>query len=96
MISYPATVGFWSILHVYVSDNMLVLGSQLKSLYRYGEMSKCGTKMEDFKFCMSHKALHPEEKRDLWIRRRAEWWAKRRITESSEDVWEIRTLVFLR
>ena len=67
-----------------------VLGVQLKSLYRYGEMSKCGQKMEDFKFCMANKSLHPEDRRDAWIRHRAEWWAKRRLEKSSEDVWEIR------
>jgi Protein of unknown function (DUF3128) len=70
-----------------------VLGVQLKSLYRYGERSKCGYKMEDFKFCMSNKSLHPEQKRDAWIHRRAEWWATRRMTKSSEDVWEMRTSV---
>jgi len=68
-----------------------ILGVQMKSLYRYGEMSKCGSKMEDFKFCMSNKSLHPEERRDAWIQRRADWWAKRRITKSSEDIWELRT-----
>lgn len=67
-----------------------VLGVQLKSLYRHGEMSKCGQKMEDFKFCMANKSLHPEDRRDAWIRRRAEWWAKRRLEKSSEDVWEMR------
>jgi hypothetical protein len=72
-----------------------VLGVQLKSLYRYGEMSKCGQKMEDFKFCMANKSLHPEDRRDAWIRRRAEWWAKRRLERSSEDVWEMRKFVLL-
>ena len=67
-----------------------VLGVQLKSLYRHGEMSKCGRKMEDFKYCMANKSLHPEDRRDVWIRRRAEWWAKRRLEKSSEDVWEMR------
>ena len=42
---------------------------QFKSLYRYGEMAECSQKHEDFKFCMSSKGLHPEEKRDAWIRR---------------------------
>ncbi|KAH9911437.1 uncharacterized protein BXZ73DRAFT_93392 [Epithele typhae] len=67
------------------------LGSQVRSLYRYGSTSKCSNKWEDFKFCMSLKSLHPEEKRDVWIRRRAEWWALRRQVKSSEDVWEVRT-----
>ena len=54
-------------------------------------MAECAYKAEDFKFCMSSKGLHPEEKRDAWIRRRAEWWAQRRLTKSSEDIWDIRT-----
>jgi hypothetical protein len=70
-----------------------VLGFQFKSLYRYGHMSVCDRKLDDFKFCMSLKSLHPEEKRDAWIRRRAEWWANRRLSKSSEDVWEIRACV---
>jgi len=68
-----------------------ILGFQLKSLYRHGHMSVCGPKMEEFKYCMSLKSMHPEEKRDAWIRRRAEWWANRRLARSSEDVWDIRT-----
>ncbi|KAI0762683.1 hypothetical protein C8Q74DRAFT_1291646 [Fomes fomentarius] len=68
-----------------------VMGSQMKSLYRYGEMATCSPKLEEFKFCMSLKGMHPEEKRDVWIRRRAEWWARRRMHKSSEDVWDIRT-----
>ncbi len=67
------------------------MGSQMKSLYRYGEMATCSPKLEEFKFCMSLKGMHPEEKRDVWIRRRAEWWARRRMHKSSEDVWDIRT-----
>lgn len=67
-----------------------VVNSQMKSLYRYGHMAECGQKLEDLKFCMSNKSLHPEEKYEAWIRRRAEWWAKRRMTRSSEDVWKIR------
>ena len=70
-----------------------VVGKQLTSLYRYGHMSVCGPKLEEFKFCMSLKGLHPEERRDAWIRRRAEWWARRRLEKSSEDVWDIRTYV---
>jgi hypothetical protein len=68
-----------------------VVASQVKSLYRYGHMTVCGQKLDDFKFCISRKSLHPEERREAWIRRRAEWWANRRITKSSEDVWEMRT-----
>ncbi|OJT04769.1 hypothetical protein TRAPUB_4563 [Trametes pubescens] len=68
-----------------------VMSSQARSLYRYGEMATCTPKLEEFKFCMSLKGVHPEEKRDIWIRRRAEWWARRRASKSSEDVWDVRT-----
>ncbi|KAH7907454.1 hypothetical protein BJ138DRAFT_1014460 [Hygrophoropsis aurantiaca] len=68
-----------------------VLGAQVKSLYRHGRMSECRDKMDDFKFCMSLKAMHPEQKRDAWIRRRAEWWAARRVGRSSENVWDVRS-----
>ncbi|KAH9949321.1 hypothetical protein B0H21DRAFT_820310 [Amylocystis lapponica] len=68
-----------------------ILGVQLKSLYRFGHMSECSRKLQDFKFCMSVKSMHPEEKRDVWLRRRAEWWAQRRLAKSSEDVWDLRT-----
>lgn len=46
--------------------------------------------MEDFKFCMSLKSMEPNAKRDAWIRRRAEWWANRRLGKSSENVWDVR------
>jgi hypothetical protein len=42
---------------------------------------------------MAQKGAHPEERRDAWIARRAEWWAARRLDRSSEDVWELRTCV---
>jgi hypothetical protein len=71
----------------------LVLGTQLKSIYRFGEMARCSAKWNEFKFCMSVKGLHPEQRRDVWIRRRAEWWARRRVGLSSENVWEMRTYV---
>ncbi|KDQ53622.1 hypothetical protein JAAARDRAFT_161752 [Jaapia argillacea MUCL 33604] len=68
-----------------------VMGNQLKSMYRYGQMSVCSPKLEEFKYCMTIKSLHPEERRNAWIRHRAEWWASRRLAKSSEDVWELRT-----
>ncbi|KAI0699541.1 hypothetical protein BC835DRAFT_537151 [Cytidiella melzeri] len=68
-----------------------LLNNQLKSLYRYGHMAECAQKGEDFKFCMSNKSMHEEEKYEAWIRRRAEWWAKRRLAKSSEDVWQVRS-----
>ncbi|KAI0256147.1 hypothetical protein BJV78DRAFT_1368050 [Lactifluus subvellereus] len=67
-----------------------ILGTQLKSIYRFGEMAHCSAKWNEFKFCMSIKGLHPEQRRDAWIRRRAEWWARRRLGSSSENVWEKR------
>ncbi|KIM75095.1 hypothetical protein PILCRDRAFT_827668 [Piloderma croceum F 1598] len=81
--------GCLTLFDTFLSCN--VLGVQLKSLYRFGHMSTCGEKLEDFKFCMSLKSMHPDDKRDAWIRRRAEWWAARRLEKSSENVWDIRT-----
>ncbi|KAG2015632.1 DNA replication licensing factor cdc19 [Coprinopsis cinerea AmutBmut pab1-1] len=66
------------------------LRSQVKAIYRYGGRPQCSEKADDFKFCLSLKALHPEEQREAWIKRRAEWWAHRRLNKSSEDVWDIR------
>jgi hypothetical protein len=57
-------------------------------------MSQCGQKFADWKFCLASKSLHPEQRRDAWIRRRAEWWARKRLGPSSENVWELRTCVF--
>jgi hypothetical protein len=65
--------------------------SQFQSLYRYGEMANCGIKKQDFTFCMKNNMQHPEQKRDAWIQRKAEWWAQKRMDSSSEDVWELRT-----
>jgi hypothetical protein len=65
--------------------------SQVKSLYRHARSADCAYKLEDFKVCLSNKNLSPEDRRDAWIRRRAEWWAHRRLGKSSEDVWEMRT-----
>jgi len=76
-------------------ENETVLGNQLKSIYRFGEMAHCSTKWNEFKFCMSIKGLHPEQRRDAWIRHRAEWWARRRLGSGSENVWEQRTYVSL-
>jgi hypothetical protein len=70
-----------------------VLGTQLKSIYRFGEMAHCSAKWNEFKFCMSVKGLHPEQWRDAWILRRAECWARPRLGLSSENVWEMRAYV---
>jgi hypothetical protein len=69
------------------------MNSQFKSLWRYGHGADCARKSDEFKACMAQKGAHPEERRDAWIARRAEWWAARRLDRSSEDVWELRTCV---
>ena len=73
------------------TNQQAVTAAQVKSLFRYGQRTPCAYKFEDFKFCLSNKAMHPQEKYEAWIRRRAEWWARRRMSKSSEEVWEIRT-----
>jgi hypothetical protein len=40
---------------------------------------------------MSVKSLSEEKKEDVWVKRRAEWWAQRRLGRSSEDVWDAKT-----
>ncbi|GAA5823775.1 hypothetical protein JCM11251_003288 [Rhodosporidiobolus azoricus] len=78
-------------------DNFLLcysLASQVKSVYRHGAPRDCTPKFEDFKFCMSVKGLSEEKKEEVWVRRRAEWWAERRLGKSSEDVWDARTNVY--
>ncbi|KAF8265791.1 hypothetical protein EI94DRAFT_1734545 [Lactarius quietus] len=88
---HPATEDIPSCMSVF--DDFLscnILGTQLKSIYRFGEMAHCSSKWNEFKFCLSIKGLHPEQRRDAWIRHRAEWWARRRLGTSSENVWERR------
>ncbi|GAA5908156.1 hypothetical protein JCM5296_000520 [Sporobolomyces johnsonii] len=70
------------------------LGSQAKSVYRHGVPRDCTPKFEDFKFCMSIKGLSEQKRDEVWVRRRAEWWARRREGRSSEDVWEARRNVY--
>nr|XP_018259349.1 uncharacterized protein I303_08277 [Kwoniella dejecticola CBS 10117]OBR81507.1 hypothetical protein I303_08277 [Kwoniella dejecticola CBS 10117] len=67
------------------------LAPQLRSMYRYGEFRDCTWKWEDFKYCLSLKSEEGDVRRKLWIKRRAEWWAKRRVGGSSEDVWDMRS-----
>jgi hypothetical protein len=69
---------------------LTVIGSQFRSLYREGQVATCRPKLDEFKFCLSLRSLSSEERREVWINRRADWWARRRISGSSEDVWEIR------
>ncbi|KAF8332609.1 uncharacterized protein EI90DRAFT_674281 [Cantharellus anzutake] len=77
------------LLETFTHCNML--NSQIRALYRFGEMNDCKQKWEDVKFCWTLKAQTPEERRESWIQHRAEWWASRRVGRSSEDIWEIRT-----
>lgn len=72
---------------------ILAASSQVRSLYRYGHMAECAQKWTDFKFCLTLRALSADERRAAWLRHRAEWWATRRTTGSSEDVWEVRKCV---
>ncbi|KAH7107326.1 hypothetical protein BKA62DRAFT_764739 [Auriculariales sp. MPI-PUGE-AT-0066] len=75
---------------MYTSCNLL--RSQCRSLYRYGERAECSRWLEDWKWCLSQaRSLSPDQKRDAWIRRRAEWWARTRLGRNSEDVWDYRT-----
>lgn len=74
----------------------IVIRNQIKSLYRFGHRTTdCDRKFNEFKFCLTLKVMHPEERREAWIRRRAEWWAHRRLGKSSENVWDIRKCVSL-
>lgn len=77
-----------SVLESFLSCNNI--GSQFRSLYREGQLATCKPKLEEVKFCFSLRSLSVEEKREAWINRRAEWWTHRRLTKSSEDVWEIK------
>ncbi|KAI9461258.1 hypothetical protein BJY52DRAFT_1260326 [Lactarius psammicola] len=83
--------GCMSVFDDFLSCN--ILATQLKSIYRFGEMAHCSEKWNEFKFCLSTKGLHPEQRRDAWIKHRAEWWARRRLGTSSENVWERRAYV---
>ncbi|GHJ87371.1 hypothetical protein NliqN6_3773 [Naganishia liquefaciens] len=66
------------------------LGPQIRQVYRFGTPQPCTRRFEDFKYCMSLKGEPEDERRRLWVRRRAEWWAGRRVGASSEDVWNVR------
>ncbi|KAJ6625554.1 hypothetical protein B0H10DRAFT_2001868 [Mycena sp. CBHHK59/15] len=63
----------------------------VRSMYRYGYAREdCSEKWQEYKFCLSLKWMEVDERRDAWIRRKAIWWAKRRLGKSSEDVWQVR------
>jgi hypothetical protein len=65
----------------------------MRSFYRRGTINDCMYKWHDFKYCLSLKSEDEEMRRELWIRRKAEWWARRRVGVSSEDVWDVRKWV---
>jgi len=68
----------------------MAIRSQFSSLYRFGHMSDCSRALENWKYCLSMRGLEPERRKEEWVRRRAEWWASRRMGPNSEDVWESR------
>jgi hypothetical protein len=90
--THPATVSSFrpSLTKKNSPKTRPVLRGQFKSLYRYGTRADCGSFLEEWKWCLANNSLTPDQKRDAWIRRRAEWWARRRLGRSSEDVWEYR------
>jgi hypothetical protein len=53
-------------------------------------MAQCAEKFQDWRFCLKQRGLEPDDRREAWLQRRAEWWARRRLEKSSEDVWEMR------
>lgn len=67
------------------------LAAQFRAVYRFGQPAGCPAKFEDFKFCMSLKGVSDARKEEVWIKRRAESWAERRMGKNSEDVWTART-----
>jgi len=69
------------------------LGPQARSIYRYGTFQDCREKLEEFKYCLTLKGVSEEERRQLWLKKRAEKSAAKRLQCSSEDVWAIRRLV---
>ena len=71
-------------------NKYIVVKNQMKSLYRYGHMAECSQKSKDWRFCLTLKTLDAEERRKEWLMHRARWWAERRTSGSSEDVWDMR------
>jgi hypothetical protein len=83
-------VGIFHALHFVNLKDIEGISSQFRSWYREGQTATCEPKLDELKFCFSLRSLSPEAKREVWINRRAEWWARRRLEKSSEDVWETR------
>lgn len=74
----------------YLLNATTALRPQLLSIYRYAEYKKCDRPWDDFKWCFFNNKLDDEQKLKAWIERRADWWARRRLNRSSEDVWDAR------
>ncbi|SCZ89063.1 BZ3500_MvSof-1268-A1-R1_Chr1-1g00927 [Microbotryum saponariae] len=70
------------------------INSQTRSLYRHGTVKDCSPQFKEFKFCLSLKAQTTEERDAIWVQRRSEMWARRRMEKNSEDVWEARKNVY--
>jgi hypothetical protein len=70
---------------------------QGRAIYRTGSIDACERQSDDFTWCWQtmSKLSEPERKREAWVRRRAEWWTSRRLSESSEDIWDVRGCVSL-
>ncbi|CDZ98313.1 Protein of unknown function DUF3128 [Phaffia rhodozyma] len=66
--------------------------NQGRHIYQYGALDGCRDQENDFWFCWSNlrASSDAEQKRELWVNRRAEWWTSRRLGASSEDVWDAR------
>lgn len=72
---------------------MTALMPQLRHVYQFGKMNDCKTKLENFKHCLTIKGVTKEEHRAIYIRRKAELSAAKRLECSSENVWEMRRCV---
>ena len=48
------------------------LGVQFKNAYRFGTIADCAPRKEDFKFCLTLRAMDPETRRHEYLLRRAE------------------------
>ncbi|KAL9941011.1 hypothetical protein V8E36_000499 [Tilletia maclaganii] len=65
---------------------------QIRHIYRYGNISDCADKSDNWKACLMLRGLDGEEKYKAWIQRRAEIAAHKRLSkESTEEVWSFRT-----
>jgi hypothetical protein len=82
----------WFLRHSYLICPSEIRNS-VRDVYRYGERRDCNPKWDDYKFCLTLKFKEDDDRYEGWIKRRATWWAKRRLDKSSEDVWAMRKCV---